>query len=128
MAASQGQSGDKGSGGNIDLSMIGDLIGGLSSLNAASSNQHQHNQKRSISEDNQESSSGGFDFESMLNVASAFMGQSGNAEGVMGLLPVILDTFASGSSNKDGKHDHSDHSWYMPPILEHIHVMWDHFR
>ncbi|XP_014230721.1 uncharacterized protein LOC106655049 [Trichogramma pretiosum] len=131
MAATQGgQSGvgqNSGPGAGIDLSMIGNLIGGLSSLSSAASPSHSH-QKRSMHHENAaESSEGGFDFNSMINIASAFMGQTGNAEGVMGLLPLVLNTF-SGNTDKNGHTDHSDHSWYMPPILENIHLMWDHFR
>ncbi|XP_058797901.1 uncharacterized protein LOC131668073 [Phymastichus coffea] len=122
LMGNQNQGGGDG-GGGVDLSMIGDLIGGLSSLagnNRRTRSPHQH--------EGEENESSGFDFDSMLNIASAFMGQSGNAEGIMGLLPLVLDTFAGSSTDKHGKSDHSDHSWFMPPILENIHLMWDHFR
>lgn len=115
------------SGGDIDyMSMIGGVIQGISSATGSKS-------KRSVSDnlvDDDESSGGGFDFENMLNIASMFMGQKGNAEGAFGLLPVVMNIFSGVGSklNSDGTHDHSDHSWYLPPVIEKIHVIWDHFR
>lgn len=114
-----------GGGGGIDLSLVGDLISGFSSITGGGGGGG--HQKRSHGSQEQPQQSSGFDFDSLLNIASAFMGQSGNAEGVMGLLPLVLDTFSGGHS-KGGHDDHSDHSWFMPPILENAHLMWDHFR
>jgi hypothetical protein len=102
----------------IDLSIIGDIIGGLSSLSGGS-----YKSKRSM-DNSIDKESSDFDFDGMLNIASMFMGQTGNAEGFMGLVPIFLDTF----SGKNSRQDHSDHSWFMPPILENAHLMWDHFR
>ena len=73
----------------------------------------------------------GMNFESMLNMASLFLGQNGNAEGLMGFLPMILDSVSNVDNSHDNnkkEHDHTDHSWWVPPILENFHVMWDHFR
>ncbi|KAJ8686757.1 hypothetical protein QAD02_022551 [Eretmocerus hayati] len=134
LMAGQGGGGGKdgGGGGGLDLSVVGSIISGLSSLNSAASNTHS---KRSIDDGHghgHESSapaSQGFDFDSLLGVASSFLSQSGNAEGVMGLLPLVLDTFSGGGAAKTGNpHDHSDHAWFMPPVLEKLHLMWDHFR
>lgn len=67
-------------------------------------------------------------FESILNVANMFISQGSNADGLMGIFPMVLDSLSSDNSY-DGKkrHDHSDHSWWLPPILENVHVMWEHF-
>lgn len=126
LMSNQNNQGGGGSGGGVDLSMIGDIIGGLSSL--AGNNRRTRSHKHREEEDDDENESSGFDFESVLNIASSFMGQSGNAEGMMGLLPLVLNTFGGSSTDKHGRSDHSDHSWYMPPILENAHLMWDHFR
>lgn len=129
MAGQAGGGGAGGGGGGIDLSLVGDIIGGISSMAAgAQKTKRSANSKHPHSGEESESTGGGFDFEGMLNVASAFMGQSGNAEGIMGLLPMVLDTFSGGGGKPGEKHDHSDHSWFMPPILENAHLMWDHFR
>ncbi|XP_012265259.2 uncharacterized protein LOC105691392 isoform X2 [Athalia rosae] len=74
---------------------------------------------------------GGFDFETMLNMASMFLGENANAESIMGLLPMLMQNFGVGSSEDSTgvkKHDHSGHSWFLPPVLENIHIMWEHFR
>ena len=118
MGGAQGGDG----GGGMDLSMLGNIVEGLSAMGGAG----QPKQKRAT-DHSEDKEAQGFDFDSMINIASMFMGQQGNAEGLMGLLPLVLDTF-SGSSTKDGHSDHSDHSWFMPPILENAHLMWDHFR
>lgn len=78
-----------------------------------------------------EQNSGGIDFETMLNMASLFTGDNNNAEGLMGFLPMLMQNFAGGSGEEISgtkKHDHSGHSWFLPPILENIHIMWEHFR
>lgn len=73
----------------------------------------------------------GIDLEGIVNMGSMLMGQNGNADLMMGLIPMLLSNFANddnvvhGGSSKS--HDHSAHSWYMPPIVENLHVMWDHF-
>ncbi|XP_014207126.1 uncharacterized protein LOC106638481 [Copidosoma floridanum] len=125
MAGVQGSGGGAGNGdsggGGLDLSVVSGIIEGLSSLSSGTAQP-----RRASNEVGHESESPGFDFNGMLGIASAFMGQTGNAEGAMGLLPLILDTF-SGAAKND-RHDHSDHSWFMPPILENLHLMWDHFR
>lgn len=88
--------------------------------------------KRGADEADYSNSGGaGFDFENLMSVASVLMGQGGTSQGLMGLLPMFLETMSGGETNEIGtekKHDHSSHSWFMPPILENIHVMWDHFR
>nr|XP_012143894.1 PREDICTED: uncharacterized protein LOC100875751 [Megachile rotundata]XP_012143896.1 PREDICTED: uncharacterized protein LOC100875751 [Megachile rotundata]XP_012143897.1 PREDICTED: uncharacterized protein LOC100875751 [Megachile rotundata] len=103
----------------VDFSVIGSVLDGMMSSNK--------NTKRSISADtetNQDQSTIDLD-----DVFGSFMGQNGNSELLMGLLPMLLQNLGSievaGLSSKP--HDHSGHSWYMPPILENLHVMWDHF-
>lgn len=70
-----------------------------------------------------------FDFENMINIGSMLLGQRSNGEALLGFLPMILETFNIGGDSSDStkSHDHSGHSWFLPPILENLHVMWDHF-
>ena len=123
---SAGQGGQAGQGGDgIDLSMLGSIVEMVSSASGGG------NKKSKRDTDGETSEGGSFDFESMMNVASMFMSQGGNAEGLMGFLPMFLDNLGGASSNSvghDKKQDHSAHSWYMPPVLENLHVMWEHFR
>ncbi|XP_074106504.1 uncharacterized protein LOC141532178 isoform X1 [Cotesia typhae] len=126
MAGSSGNQNSKNQGG-FDLSMLGPVLQMVASSAGISNN---NQQAKKMGSDNEEGN--GFDFEGMLNMASMFMGsrENGNAEGIMGLLPMILENLNSGESSNDHqkKYDHSAHSWYMPPILENAHILWDHFR
>lgn len=126
----------KGDGVGQILSGLGSLLSGnregngvdLGSVLEAVSSSFGQNQPNKKDAGHEES---GMNFDSMMNLASLFMGQGNNAEGLMGLLPMILDSVSSGDNshhNDKKKHDHSDHSWWVPPILENMHVMWDHFR
>lgn len=71
-----------------------------------------------------------FNFENMIGIGKMLLGQQGNGEALLGFLPMIMDSFNNGgeSTGSSRKHDHSGHSWFLPPILENLHVMWDHFR
>ncbi|XP_015127038.1 uncharacterized protein LOC107048401 [Diachasma alloeum] len=122
MASASGGQNKPNDQGGMDLSMLGPLLQMVATASGGS--------QKADHEAEQKSRSSGFDFESMLNVASMFMGSNNNNNdvgGLMGLLPMILDNINGGGSQSGRSHDHSGHSWYMPPILENIHVMWDHF-
>lgn len=47
----------------------------------------------------------------------------------MQYLPMILQTISSftGSQAEERERGHSDHSWKLPPMLEKVHVLFDHF-
>ncbi|XP_025987324.2 uncharacterized protein LOC105206635 isoform X2 [Solenopsis invicta] len=99
----------------FDMSMVGSL---LSAFNPA---------KRSArGEDGKEES--GIDWGSIVSMGSMFLQQNANSEMAMGLMPMLLDALGHGVNDVDGGHrDHSGHSWFLPPILENIHVAWEHF-
>lgn len=91
--------------------------------------------KRDDRHEENEGGGGGFDFETMVNLASMFIGDNGNAEGLIGFLPMLMQNFAGGNNDNTEDyngikktHDHSGHSWFLPPIIENIHIMWEHFR
>ncbi|KAK9294600.1 hypothetical protein QLX08_010826 [Tetragonisca angustula] len=111
---------EKGQG--IDFSVIGSVLDSV-----MNSDKGGKRSSRSV-EAKQEA---GIDLEGIVNMGSMLMGQNGNADLMMGLIPMLLSNFANddnvvhGGSSKS--HDHSAHSWYMPPIVENLHVMWDHF-
>lgn len=84
----------------------------------------------------------GLDLSAILNVASAFMGNmgqnkkksgsgpSGNVmEDLAGALPLIMSTISSftGPEAEERAHKHADHAWFLPPLVEKLHVFWDHF-
>lgn len=80
----------------------------------------------------------GIGLETILNIASAFMGNANsvdsqsngnNAEGLMSLLPMVVQAVNSFSGPEGEKIQakHKEHAWVLPPLLERIHVIWDHF-
>lgn len=132
MASAKTNGGGGGSGG-FDPSIISNVIemftaGGDS--NDVDSNDHSRS-KRSGGQD-------GIGLEAILSIASAFMGnannvdsQSGgnNGEGLMSLLPMIVQAVNSFSGPEGEKIQakHKEHAWVLPPFLERVHVIWDHF-
>lgn len=103
----------KSTGANLDPSMLGDLANMLST-----------NVKKPGS------GGGGFDLSSLLQMLSGMMTQGGgSAEGLMDLLPSILQTYSSfvGPDAERREHDHAGHAWLLPPIVERFHLLLDHF-
>lgn len=66
-----------------------------------------------------------FNIESMLNLASGFMGSKDAAS----FLPVIMNVVGSLSNTQTAKlaDDHKDHASFLPPFLEKLHLYWDLF-
>ncbi|KAG7189942.1 hypothetical protein KM043_006103 [Ampulex compressa] len=116
-------SGDQNPGG-ADFSMLGTFLESLV-------NDKADKRAPKVAQQNQRSE-GAADLEGILNMGNMFLGQKGSSNLLMGLLPMILENLGAGGSEEESNaidkgHDHSGHSWYMPPILEHMHVMWEHF-
>lgn len=49
--------------------------------------------------------------------------------GLMSLLPLVMQAVSSfaGPEGQHTQEKHKSHAWVLPPFLEHIHVLWDHF-
>lgn len=121
LSGQNGQGGRTGAGG-IDLSMLGMLVDTF----ASATNGGDNKRPRSSDHDDSNEVEGGMDFDSLLGIASTiFGGSNNNAGNLAGLLPTLLEGFTS----RGHKHssDHASHSWYMPPIIENMHVLWEHF-
>lgn len=104
----------------FDMSMVGTL------LSALSSNGDSNSGKRSA-RDAEHDDENAIDWGNVISMGSTFLQQ--NNDMVMGLVPMLLEAFGHGTNDDDGgSKDHSGHSWFLPPFLENIHVMWDHFR
>lgn len=106
-----------------DFSMIESVLDGV-----MNSNKNVRRPGRSVETKEQPE----FDLENVINMGMKLMSSNGNANLVMGLVPMILSNLGSesneiGGSAEKTRHDHSGHDWYMPPILENLHVMWEHF-
>ena len=106
----------------IDYSVLGSVLDSVMNSNK--------NTKRTA-RDVEQKQEPGIDLEGLLNMGSMLFNQNGNSDFVLGLLPMLFQNIDGGGNEVDGEpgklHDHSGHSWYMPPVLEHLHVMWDHF-
>lgn len=94
-------------------------------------------QKRSV-DDNEVQPQEGLGLDTILNVVSAFVNTNKNQgnrdnkpqdEGFMSLLPVVMQAINSfsGPEGEKTQAKHKEHAWVLPPFLEKIHVMWDHF-
>ncbi|XP_066601269.1 uncharacterized protein [Prorops nasuta] len=141
------QVGDILTNGRTGDSGVGQIISGISSLLSDGQNQegggtafnllnsvlenlaspgNQNRQKRSQNRPDT-SNEQGIDLQNIINVGKMFFGQHGNTDLVMGLVPMLLENLGYGDSDGANKHDHSGHSWFLPPVIENVHVMWDHF-
>lgn len=118
----------------IDPSIIGNVIEMFTS-NAGADEDEQSNVKRRRRSNS--ASQDGIGLDTILEFASAFMGNSNDVdgqasksnEGLISLLPMALQAINSfvGPDGEKVHAKHKDHQWVLPPFLERIHVMWDHF-
>lgn len=121
--------GGGGGGGGFDPSIIGNVI---EMFSGGDSNADQTNRQKRSTNGGQE----GIGLDTIINIASAFVNtnkvQNKNGaqdEGIMSLLPMVMDVVNSFAGPEGDKTHakHKDHAWVLPPFLEKIHVMWDHF-
>lgn len=139
--------GGNGAGGGFDPSIIGNV---LEMFTQGDDEDTGDAQKRSNS--GGAGGGSGIGLDTILQVASAFMGNQGAAEkpatlphqkqkravsdeepesenGFMNLLPLVMQAVSS-FAGPEGQHTqerHKSHAWVLPPFLEHVHVLWDHF-
>ncbi|KAH8244637.1 hypothetical protein KR026_002265 [Drosophila bipectinata] len=134
--------GSGGQGGGFDPSIIGNVLEMFTQGDDEESSSNQ-NQKRS----NSGGSESGIGLDTILQVASAFMNTQGGDKathnhqkrsageepegdnGLMNLLPLVMQAVSSfaGPEGQSTQEKHKSHAWVLPPFLEHIHVLWDHF-
>lgn len=125
-----------GSGAGFDPSIIGNVIEMFTSGpdNSDDDDDQLQTKRRKRSNSAQDS---GIGIDTLLNIASAFMGNANNVdshtdksnEGLISLLPMAIQAINSfsGADGEKVQAKHKDHQWVLPPFLERIHVMWDHF-
>lgn len=126
-----------GGGSGFDPSIIANVIemftaGGDNTDDEADDQPPTKRQKRAHS-----AQDGGIGIDTILNIASAFMGNTNNVDshadksndGLMSLLPMAIQAINSfnGPAGDEVHAKHKDHQWVLPPFLERIHVLWDHF-
>ncbi|XP_035739648.1 uncharacterized protein LOC118449319 isoform X1 [Vespa mandarinia] len=98
-------------------------------MNTFSSMSGSFDKKRSTRDTDDSKEEQNFNFKNIINIGKMLLGQQENGEALLGFLPMIIDIFNNGgeSTGSSKKYDHSGHSWFLPPILENLHVMWNHF-
>ncbi|XP_037047225.1 uncharacterized protein LOC119082013 [Bradysia coprophila] len=119
-----------GSGGGFDPSIISNVLEMFTSSN--SDTDANGRQKRSNDAQN-----GGIGIDTIINIASAFIntnkeqgrGSNDAQDGLMSLLPMVVQAYNSftGPEGDEIHAKHKEHAWVLPPFLEKIHVIWDHF-
>lgn len=70
------------------------------------------------------------DLGSIVNMAGSLFQNSGmNLENGVEMLPQLVSTLNAfmGPEAKQREAQHADHAWLMPPVLERIHILFDHF-
>lgn len=138
--------------GGFDSSLIGNV---LEMFTQPTANEGDNDGQASAK--NKRNTDGSIDFSSIIQIASAFINQDGNGNtgnrnhqnrerqkrsiesnnenniqtgnGLMELLPLIMQAINS-FNGAEGQHvheKHKGHAWVLPPFLEYIHVLWDHF-
>ncbi|XP_077288320.1 uncharacterized protein LOC143912805 [Arctopsyche grandis] len=127
--------------GNLDPNVLGSVISAFAE--SAMANKHeggkQHESKLKSKNTKSQQAESGLDMNTILNVASAFLGQqnqnqehsNGNnaVDDIVGALPMLMNTFSAfnGPEADEREHKHSGHAAFLPPIVEKLHVYWDHF-
>lgn len=128
LLASANGGGNSGRSGGFDPSIIGNLIE-MFATTAGDSSGGDRRKRSTGGQDN-----GGLD--TIIQLASAFMGnanqvngQPSGADGLLNLLPMVVQAVNSfaGAEGEKVQERHKDHAWVLPPFLEKIHQMWDHF-
>uniref|UniRef100_A0A1A9W5N9 Uncharacterized protein n=1 Tax=Glossina brevipalpis TaxID=37001 RepID=A0A1A9W5N9_9MUSC len=134
-------------GGGFDSSLIGNV---LEMFTQTDTNEVDNDSQASAN--SKRNAGGSIDFSSIIQIASAFINQNNNKNhrnserekrsidssngnaienesGLMELLPLIMDAVNSfnGAEGQQIHEKHKGHAWVLPPFLEHIHVLWDHF-
>lgn len=123
-------SGAGGNGGGFDPSIIGNVL----EMFTGSDSSTDANGRQKRSNDGQ---NGGIGIDTIINIASAFIntnkeqgrGNNDAQDGLMSLLPMVVQAYNSftGPEGDEVHAKHKEHAWVLPPFLEKIHVIWDHF-
>lgn len=118
-------------GGGFDPSIISNVLEMFTGSDSDTASNGR--QKRSNDAQN-----GGIGLDTIINIASAFISSNkeqgrgnnnGAQDGLMSLLPMVVQAYNSftGPEGEEVHAKHKEHAWVLPPFLEKIHVIWDHF-
>lgn len=114
--------------GNLDPNILGSMI---SAFADSATNNNEKPAKAKAQPKNKQAQEEGFDMSTLLNIASTFMGQQNQQaqNSPMEFLPLLLNTLSSfnGPEANERAHKHESHSSFLPPVIEKLHIYWDHF-
>lgn len=141
LANSGGNSG--GGGGGFDPSIIGNVI----EMFTSNSDSEDSPPARGAADTRRSNNQGsGVNWDAILQVATVFMDMQQAASppqqkqkrstneqqqdnGLLSLLPMVMQAVSSftGPEGQRTQEKHKNHAWALPPFLEQVHVLWDHF-
>lgn len=144
LLANSGGSGGNGGGGGFDPSIIGNVIEMFTANSDSDDNQVRGN---GAANTRNKPSNQGVNWDAILQVASVFMDMQQAASppssqkqkrstdeqdkdnGLLSLLPMVMQAVSSftGPEGQRTQEKHKNHAWALPPFLEQVHVLWDHF-
>ncbi|KXJ76431.1 uncharacterized protein LOC134285561 [Aedes albopictus] len=130
-----------GGGGGFDPALIGNVIQMFAGANEEQQPQRRSNKRQKRQ---QKADEGNPILDTVLTVAQTWLANQNsvdhdedrepqhpgfNGDTIANLLPLAVQAFQSfsGPDMEKTQEKHKDHSWVLPPFLEHIHVMWDQF-
>ncbi|XP_021712281.1 uncharacterized protein LOC110680812 [Aedes aegypti] len=130
-----------GGGGGFDPALIGNVIQMFAGANEDQQPQRRSNKRQKRQ---QRAEEGNPILDTVLTVAQTWLANQNsvdhdedrepqhpgfNGDTIANLLPLAVQAFQSfsGPDMEKTQEKHKDHSWVLPPFLEHIHVMWDQF-
>lgn len=130
-------------GGGFDPSIIGNVIEMFTSNSDSDDRGH-----GAAADARSKPSNQGVNWDAILQVASVFMDMQQAASppssshqqkqkrstneqdnGLLSLLPMVMQAVSSftGPEGQRTQEKHKNHAWALPPFLEQVHVLWDHF-
>lgn len=142
LANSGGNAGN--GGGGFDPSIIGNVIEMFTSNSDSDDNAARG---QGAADTRGKSNNQGVNWDAILQVASVFMDMQQAASppsahqqkqkrstneqdnGLLSLLPMVMQAVSSftGPEGQRTQEKHKNHAWALPPFLEQVHVLWDHF-
>lgn len=141
LAGANGGNAGGGGGGGFDPALIGNVIQMFAGANEEQQPQRRSNKRQKRQ---QKADEGNPILDTVLSVAQTWLANQNsvdhdeerepqhpgvNGDTIINLLPLAVQAFQafSGPDMEKTQQKHKDHSWVLPPFLEHIHVMWDQF-
>ncbi|CAK1594328.1 unnamed protein product [Parnassius mnemosyne] len=103
--------------GKIDPALVGSMISMFA--------QQMGNDQPKPQRQKRQSQEGDMNLESILNLASGFLGNK-NAAGILPMVMSTLNSLSAPEANKRAE-SHKDHATFLPPFLEKAHLYWDLF-